>query len=323
MDNLSAQISAQPIIINTRPVERAVPLTQHLQAAGFTVVDMPMLALQTRTITAGDVDIMRAWLAGEYQALVMVSPTAAAAGLALWQTLSMQPSYQNLDKELESFNSDAGLNTDSNSEPNLLIAPSQLIAVGTATAEVLQQAKFATASYQVLQPIIANNEGMLAMPEIASLQAGDKLLIWRGLGGRRLLVDTLQARGVVIDSIAWYERTMPNAAAMNFLQWWQQYSSSKPAKSLSKTSSKNIVIISSGSAFENWQQVVSQAASQVLVTVTHNSTQANSDIPKLEDFVYVVLGVRLADMLAQQQLDYLQVEDLLPATILAAIHNAD
>ena len=78
------------IVINTRPVERAAPLTRHLQAAGLSVVDMPMLTLQPRLTTDSDMILMRQWLAGEYQALVIVSPTAAASGLAIWQLLERE-----------------------------------------------------------------------------------------------------------------------------------------------------------------------------------------------------------------------------------------
>ncbi len=356
MDNLLAQKIAKPMVINTRPVERAAPLTQCLQAAGFEVIDMPMLALQVRAISATDVGIMRAWLAGEYQALVIVSPTAAAAGLALWQSFIDQPKYKKanenlaLDSSGNSQDSDLVSSTDpslstrvilntgisldneinlnpNNSQLSQLTAPSELIAVGTATAEVLQQAHLAINSYQVRQPTIANNEGMLAMPEIDSLRAGDRLLVWRGLGGRRLLVDTLQARGVTIDSIAWYQRAIPNEAAANYLHWCQQYSLSQPAKPLlpasAEYSSRTIVIISSGSAFEHWQQVVNQAQFSSPDLAINSAKQLNSDMPRLTDFIYVVLGVRLAAMVAEQQLDYLQVEDLLPATIVAAIQNAD
>ncbi|WP_368039515.1 uroporphyrinogen-III synthase, partial [Psychrobacter sp. DAB_AL32B] len=112
---------------------------------------------------------------------------------------------------------------------------------------------------------IANNEGMLAMPEIESLQAGDKLLVWRGLGGRRLLVDTLQARGVHIDSIAWYERTMPIDAMAQYQQWLVQLlvQQSLP-QTLSVEQPKPIVIISSGTAFEHWESVVKALAAQGL-----------------------------------------------------------
>lgn len=287
-----------PVIINTRPLERATPLTDHLQALGFAVVDIPMLALQPREITDADRLTMRAWLAGDYQALVIVSPTAAASGLAVWQALE-----QSTVLNRENF-----LAADSTAMASRHI-PSHIIAVGSATARVLETAKLQAASYQVLQPLVANNEGMLAMPEVESLQAGDKLLVWRGLGGRRLLVDTLQARGVHIDSIAWYERTMPALAQEQYQHWQQQFIACNSA------AIKPIVIISSGTAFEHWQQVIE--STQALNT----NEQANTAL-RLSDFSYVVLGERLANIVANQQLNYWQVEDLAPETISAVIQSS-
>src|SRR5690606_36990987 len=90
------------VIINTRPVERATPLTEHLQAAGMLVIDMPMLTLEARLTTEQDMGLMRQWFAGDYQALVIVSPTAAASGLSIWQHLSMNAMLKNLAKMLVS-----------------------------------------------------------------------------------------------------------------------------------------------------------------------------------------------------------------------------
>ncbi|MGM8871228.1 uroporphyrinogen-III synthase [Psychrobacter sp. 2Y5] len=275
-----------PVVINTRPIERAAPLTEHLQDIGFAVVDMPMLTLQTRAVVDADIDIMRRWLAGQYQALVVVSPTAAQSGLAIWQALVAQEQAQSTEQmEVKSVHYDP---------------PSSIIAVGDATADVLQ-----AATKPVLQPLIANNEGMLAMAEIARLQAGDKLLVWRGLGGRRLLVDTLQARGVEIESIAWYERMMPDSAASDYAAWLASYLNQQEQASTSQP--KPIVIISSGTAFEHWVSVVQQAG--------------NKGALRLDDFCYVVLGVRLAEMVAAQQLAHIQVEDLSPETISTAINT--
>ena len=289
-----------PIVINTRPVERAEPLTRHLQAAGFRVVDMPMLAIQPRLIVDADIEMMRRWLAGDYQALVVVSPTAAASGLAVWQTLEQEPqlSYQPLP------------NDDIRATQRLTV-PSPIIAVGDATAAVLQ-AEARMDGYLVRQPIIANNEGMLAMPEIESLQAHDKLLIWRGLGGRRLLVDTLQARGVQSDSIAWYERTMPPSAVTDYQHW---LSSCSRAHSALSELPEPIVIISSATAFEHWTSTLAQAK------MSYAADDEPDTLLALADFVYVVLGVRLAQRVARQQLHYVQVEDLAPETILAAIQS--
>lgn len=309
-----------PIVINTRPPERATPLSIHLQTAGFQVVDIPMLTLQARTVTAKETDNMRQWLSGHYQALVVVSPTAADAGLALWHKLV----------------EDEQATVAKNHQTEQSLVP--IVAVGAATASVLRAAQnqasdcpwatVSVANYAVLTPIIANNEGMLAMPEIARLQAGDKALIWRGLGGRRLLVNDLRARGVQVDSIAWYERVMPPLAASNYQQWLQDYTASQQTvagKDLAFVSKpvlsplvmpKPVVIISSGTAFEHWASVVVQAE------LKSEAESITNNAPKLTDFSYIVLGVRLAEMLAKQHLEYGQVEDLDPETILTAVHQS-
>ncbi|MBP6494918.1 MAG: uroporphyrinogen-III synthase [Psychrobacter sp.] len=304
-------LSLTRTVINTRPVERAAPLTRHLQQAGLTVVGIPMLALEACASSDTDMRLMRQWLAGEYQALVIVSPTAAASGLAIWQLLERERQANSAtDKEAKG--------TEGSSR--LLAAPSHLIAVGEATAAVLNEAKLPFASYQVLQPAIANNEGMLAIPEIDSLQAGDKLLVWRGLGGRRLLVDTLQARGVHIDSIAWYERKMPINAMAQYQQWRQDFNNKNATTGITASQqAKPIVIVSSGTAFEHWESIV-QTTKTINLAAENQAMSANTPL-KLSDFAYVVLGERLANMVAEKQLSYWRVEDLAPETILTAINT--
>ena len=297
-----APSSVPKIVINTRPMARAAPLTECLQAAGMAVVEIPMLALQSRPTTDSDMLMMRQWLAGEYKVLVIISPTAAAAGLAVWQSLKHQA------------NQSARVETDC----QVLQPPSSIIAVGSATANVLSQSDISDisdisnigmASYQILQPTVANNEAMLTMPEIEGLQAGDKLLIWRGLGGRRLLVDTLEARGIHIDSIAWYERTMPSDAATRYQQWQQQFLADDAVSGIAASQQpKPVVIVSSGVAFEHWTTIVKAE------NATRHSTQLT-----LSDFSYVVLGERLANIVAAQHLHHWRVEDLAPDTILCAI----
>ncbi len=309
--NQSTDGSVPKIVINTRPIARAAPLTNHLRAAGFTVVEIPMLTLQPRPTTGDDLALMRAWLAGEYKALVIISPTAATSGLNVWQSLVYSEhddsSYTQPDNKAANIASEA------------LVAPSQIIAVGQATATALTQANIDAANYQVRQPEVANNEGMLAMPEIECLQSGDKLLIWRGLGGRRLLVDTLQARGVHIDSIAWYERSMPTEAMTQYQQWQQDFHS---YHKIANTAKKPIVVVSSGAVFEHWSSIVQGAREKMSEPKRSNDimTDARDSLPlTLSDFSYVVLGERLANMVAAQCLSYWRVEDLAPDTILSAI----
>lgn len=302
------------IVINTRPIARAAPLTQHLQAAGLIVVEMPMLALQARPTTDNDMTLMHQWLAGAYKALVVISPTAAESGLAVWQALEHDTQLSNEERGAPAH--------------TLLQPPSHLIAVGTATAAVLSQANINTEDHQIRQPKVANNEGMLAMPEIESLQAGDRLLIWRGLGGlggRRLLVDRLEARGVHVDSIAWYERSMPSDAMGQYQQWQQQFLAHyaiSDAALLQRP--KPIVVVSSGAAFEYWANVVSTRQPKTVEQASSTSLATNAQHNRplaLSDFSYVVLGERLANMVAAQHLDHWRVEDLEPDTILSTIHS--
>ncbi|MFK3916770.1 uroporphyrinogen-III synthase [Psychrobacter sp. NPDC078501] len=304
------------IVINTRPVERAAPLTQHLQAAGLIVVEMPMLTLRPRPTTDLDVALMRQWMAGEYKALVIVSPTAAASGLVAWQSL---------EHEKRKYKAKDGNDNYAQRLSKGLSLPSPLVAVGEATAAEFSQVRIDTTDYQILQPETANNEGMLAMPEIDSLQADDKLLIWRGLGGRRLLVDTLQARGVHIDSIAWYERTMPIDAMAEYQQWQQDFLTHSIASDIALLKQpKPIVVISSAAAFEHWSNIVNDGQSKIINKEQNSDAVADTTQRlslTLKDFSYVVLGERLANMVAAQQLSYWRVEDLSPATILSAIHS--
>lgn len=306
------------IVINTRPVERAAPLTQHLQAAGLIVVEMPMLTLRPRQTTDIDIALMHQWLAGEYKALVVVSPTAAASGLAVWQSLERE----NEEREYKAKGS-----TDKYAQrlSEGLSLPSPLVAVGEATAAEFSQVRIDTTNYQILQPETANNEGMLAMLEIDSLQAGDKLLIWRGLGGRRLLVDTLQARGVHIDSIAWYERAMPIEALAHYQQWQRAFLTHSTASDIAlPKQSKPIVVISSAAAFDHWSNIVNDGQSKTLKKEQNSDAVADTTQRlslTLKDFSYVVLGERLANMVTAQQLSYWRVEDLSPDTILSAIHS--
>lgn len=312
--NQSTDGSVPKIVINTRPIARAAPLTSHLQTAGFTVVEIPMLTLQPRPTTDDDLALMRAWLAGEYKAVVIISPTAATSGLNVWQALVHSEHDDSSDAQPD--------NKAANIASEALVAPSQIIAVGQATAAALTQANIDAANYQVRQPEVANNEGMLAMPEIESLQAGDKLLIWRGLGGRRLLVDTLQARGVDIDSIAWYERTMPTEAMTQYQQWQQEFFACNQTTNTIPQQAKPIVVVSSGAAFEHWTSIVKGARENMSEPKRSNDimTEARDSLPlTLADFSYVVLGERLANMVAAQRLSYWRVEDLAPDTILSAI----
>ncbi|PNK60885.1 uroporphyrinogen-III synthase [Psychrobacter sp. FDAARGOS_221] len=241
------------IFVNTRPTSRATPLTQAMQAKGLTVLSMPLLELVTIDISEREQQYQQAFCQqpDKYQALVVVSPTAARQGLAACPK-GFIPS------------------------PNCAV-----IAVGHATAEVLRQA-----GWQVQCPDEYSNEGMMRMPEISRLQQGNHLLVWRGRGGRRVLVNFLQDNGVNVDAIAWYQRQCPAQAAELFSQMQQQL------KQLA-SSAKPVVLISSGEAFSNWRQLMA------------DSTQY-----ELEDFDYLAFGKRLTQIITDLQLPCVRLEHL-------------
>jgi len=83
---------------------------------------------------------------------------------------------------------------------------------------------------------------------------------------------------------------------------------------------KPIVIVSSGAAFEHWVSVVSAVVKKGLASESESEMVAISPLD-LADFSYVVLGERLANMVAELNLRYWRVEDLAPETILAAIRS--
>ena len=296
---MGATTSSAKIVINTRPIERAAPLSAALAASNHSVVELPLLTLQPRQASHHDELLMQQWLRGEYAVTVVVSPTAAAMAIAYWQ--QAQPQI-----DLGGKVTDRGIGA--------ILQPSHIIAVGDATAAVLRQH-----GLRVEQPLIANNEGMLQMPLIAELEASDQVLMWRGLGGRRLLVDTLRERGIQVDSIAWYERVWPPASALLYQQWLTNYWSIQQAMPAHMAAQAPIVIISSGAAFAYWQRLVKTTTAIVIEQTEHLANNETNFALKLADFDYIVLGDRLAGILHEHQLSYYQVESLDPATIVAAV----
>ena len=267
----------QRVVFNTRPTERAAPLSAALKANGYEELLLPLLALNSRPLTAHDKSLMQRWIEGDYAVTVTVSPSAAVLGLKHWQSTNDSVAV------IKSLSNQTRL-------------PTTFVAVGGATADVFRRQGIA-----VQQPIEPSNEGMLEMPSIAELDIGDRVLMWRGLGGRRLLVETLRQRGVQVDSIAWYERVWPKKSSVVYRDWLTEYLQDSAC---TPWAIAPIVIISSGAAFEHWQQLI--------------KSSAEVSYPALADFVYIVLGQRLAGLFEDRQLIYQQVESLNPDEIIKA-----
>ncbi len=254
------------IFVNTRPHEQALALSAYLKqpnitqmlGAPLTVVDMPLLNIEP--ISLSESSLHKLNHLPDYRVLVVVSVNA-------WQYAK-----RFVDVARLAVLSRQGLT---------------VIAVGDATARALGECDVCCQL-----PMLASNEGMLAMSAIKHLGKTDKVMIWRGVGGRRLLHDVLQARDIVVDGIAFYERTKPKVLDVQPLY----------ADDVAQTDI--VVLITSQQAFEHW----CDSAQDLLTCVT-----------------YIALGARLTKLIhdrllpMRHDLRVLRVESLAPDSIAQAI----
>lgn len=205
-------------ILNTRPVGRASALDQALQAAGANVSALPLL--ETEPLPVGLEQRQRVMDLDRYQVVFVVSPTAAAIGLEL--LLDYWPQWP---------------------------AGTAWVAVGAATAREL-----AKTGLTPLVPDMETSEGVLALPPLAALQPGDRVLVLRGEGGRNLVRDWLQAKAVQVDYLDLYRRRFPAEAV---LQW----------DALRHLGLPDVVIITSGESLIHWLAMAGQEAARIPAVV--------------------------------------------------------
>lgn len=87
----------------------------------------------------------------------------------------------------------------------------QYFAVGSGTAEQLSRADINVTALTG-QDSAMNSEALLADPSLQQV-AGDKIVIFRGVGGRNRLAQTLRQRGAQVDFCELYQRELPAGAA--------------------------------------------------------------------------------------------------------------
>lgn len=97
-----------------------------------------------------------------------------------------------------------------------LPADMQYFAVGSATAQQLSQADINVTALRG-EDSAMNSEALLAAPSLQQV-AGDKVIIFRGVGGRNLFAQTLRERGAEVDFCQLYHRQLPAEAEAQLLQ---------------------------------------------------------------------------------------------------------
>jgi uroporphyrinogen-III synthase len=208
---LSAEAAMPPPlhVLNTRPAAQAAALSAALRAQGWRVDELPLLTITPRSLTAAERRLLLEL--DRYSAVFFVSANAVRLGLAA--VADYWPQW-----------------------PHCL--PAYVVGAGSASA-------LRDTAITVHQPVRANSEGLLALPDLQAV-SGQRFLIFRGEGGRELLLDTLRARGARVDLLILYRRELPPDAA----QRW------------AALSAPQVVILTSPDALRHWQQVAATVATQ-------------------------------------------------------------
>jgi uroporphyrinogen-III synthase len=173
-------------VLVTRPAGQEQFLCDQLRQAGFDVVAIPTLAIEALPINDVDVAALRA--AADARFAIFISANAARHSQAL------------IGKAWETW-------------PSNLSA----IAVGPKTAAALQVSGLPAAT---LPETVFHSEALLALPTLQQLN-GDKVLLFRGEGGRTIIRETLSERGAQVLEWATYRRICPEDSRQPLAEYWR------------------------------------------------------------------------------------------------------
>jgi len=163
-------------VLVTRPAHQAGPLCDRIAASGGRAVRFPLLAIRDLSDTP-EVEAHLARL-GDYHLAIFISPNAVALGLRAIARHGGLP-------------------------PGLRLAT-----VGQGSARALEQALGRAPDIVPVERY--DSEALLALPLLHAV-AGQRILVFRGEGGRELLADTLRRRGATVDYLELYRRERPTA----------------------------------------------------------------------------------------------------------------
>ncbi|ATO18912.1 uroporphyrinogen-III synthase [Acinetobacter sp. LoGeW2-3] len=163
------------LFINTRPQDRAVRLTQQLQAAQIQVVELPLLELIAQPYSA-ELNSLYQQL-NRAQVIVVVSPTAVQIGMQYLEKTGIEVAT---------------------------LTHIQWIAVGKTTEQALL--KYGIQSHV---PEVESSEGMLQLPILDGLNSNAVVAFWRGEGGRLFIMDHLRQQGAEVLNFVLYQRQCP------------------------------------------------------------------------------------------------------------------
>jgi len=170
-------------VLVTRPAAQAEGLCRLVETAGGRAIRFPTVAIEP----VADPGLAYEQLSRDWDLMLFVSRNAVV------QALSVLPGHR-------------------------LPAGPQLGAIGAATARALAAAGRAP---DLVASNRSDSESLLALPQLADL-TGQRVLIVRGVGGRRLLGDTLVERGARLTYAEVYRRVLPTADMASLLMHWRR-----------------------------------------------------------------------------------------------------
>lgn len=168
----------------TRPVHQAQPLAGMIRAAGGQAIPFPVLEI----LDADDLKPLNALIdrLEAFDLAVFISPNAVNKAMNLIAARRALP------------------------------AKLRIAAIGRGSVKALRQFGIR----KVIAPVKRfDSEALLALPPLQDVR-GQRVVIFRGEGGRELLGNTLIARGACLEYAACYRRGKPNLDAAPLLQAW-------------------------------------------------------------------------------------------------------
>ena len=178
---MSLPLAGRRILV-TRPVEQSAALAQGIIEAGGEALLFPAIEIQP---VMDDALVRQIDRLHEFTLAIFISPNAAQQGVAAVRTRRAFP-------------------------PQLT-----LYALGSGTARALAQLDLPDVTY----PAGHDSEALLALPQFSQI-AGQRIVIFRGVGGRELLADTLKTRGAHVEYAECYRRVRPHTDNTPLVQRW-------------------------------------------------------------------------------------------------------
>ncbi len=203
-------------VLVTRPEAQAKAWARSLEAQGARVGMAPLMALEPVTDAAAKQAIKQCILDFDrYQKAIFVSQNAVAYAFDwledYWPQLPIRVEYYG---------------------------------VGERTARALETRQVPVTAWQSDGPM--NSEALLTAPELQSV-ADQRIVIFRGVGGRGVMAETLRERGARVDYCELYERHCPADAASTLSRALDNF----PERPV-------IVALHSGETLDNYHQIQRQ-----------------------------------------------------------------